>query len=967
MGNGVVAVRGHRASAPATAVAPGPLLLERERELSRLSEALAHAVGGSGSLILVEGPAGIGKSGLLGAAGEEAGRESMHVLRARGLELERDVPFGVARQLFEGCLAAASDTHRDELLAGHAGLARSLFNSAAQGASDPQSLTRGLYWLVVNLSRRAPLAIALDDAQWSDRSSLAFLAHLASRFDGLPVAVLAAVRTGEPATADDVLDSLRHLPGCTRLVPEPLSEAGVGRLVAEELPDAEPPFVAACARVTAGNPFMTRELVRALNADGVAPTAASVARVDGLVPATVLHSVLARLGRLGEPAHRMASAVAVLGDGAPLRYAISLAGLNAPDAESAADALARAKILADGEPLRFVHPLIATAVHSDLPAFARARLHRAAAQLLAADHATVQGVAAHLLLSTPTADLWTQVTLRDAARRDLEQGDPAAAVRLLTRALDEPPPSDQRAAVLIELAEAKAMSGDTDAERHVSEALELLEEPRDRVLALRVRSHIKGALGDHDAAAQALREILDTVGPSDPDAQQILAAYLTVNRFRTRLHPEAASRLAPIVEAARRGSPPGDPGLLAHVTLDLALAGAHAETVRSLAERATANDPLVDLAGHGMLMGILVQALCCVDELELAERIADAGLRAARERGSFIAAGVASYHRAIPRYHRGALADALADLDEALAPSREGWIGGEAWSEALQAHVQIERGELEAAADPLLRSSPKTDAMDAAITLFARARVALATRDPETALADAEAAGRHLADGFGIDHPGLVPWRRTAVLAALALEDHSHARRLATEQLELARSTGIKRAIGLALRTTAATVAGAQQIALLTEAVSVLEGSPSQLERAHAFLDLGSALRRASRRSDARAPLREALQLADGFGAAPLAQAARVELRATGVRPRRAAFSGADALTPAERRVAGLAAQGMTNAEIAQQLFVTAKTVQTHLAHSYRKLEISSRRQLPVALGGAQPNPAQTSAPLTRR
>jgi DNA-binding CsgD family transcriptional regulator/Tfp pilus assembly protein PilF len=696
---------------------------------------------------------------------------------------------------------------------------------------------------------------------------------------------------------------------------------------------------------------MTRELARALSADGVTPTADSVTRLDGLIPATVLHSVLARLGRLGEPARKMATAVAVLGDGAPLRHAIALAALTAPDAEAAADILARAKILADGEPLRFVHPLIATAVHSDLAAFARARLHRGAAELLAADGAAVQEVAAHLLLTTRAADPWTHATLTEAARRDLEQGDPAAAVRLLTRVLDEPPAPGQRPGTLIELANAEAMNGDTGAEAHVSEALELLDEPRDRVPALRVLGRIKQALGDHDAAARALREILDTVGPSDPEAQQILAEYLTVNRFRTRLHPEAASRLAPIVDAARRGSPPSDPGLLAHVTLDLALAGAPKETVRSLAERAIANDPLGDAGSHGMLMGIVVQALCCVDELELAERIADAGLRAARERGSFIAAGVASYHRAIPRYHRGALADALADLDDALAPGREGWNAGDAWPVALQAHIEIERGELEAARQTLHKPSPNPDAMDAAITLFARARLALITREPQNALEDAEAAGRHLTEGFGIDHPGLVPWRRTATLAALALEDHQRASRLAAEQLELARATGIPRAIGLALRTKATTQRDEQRIATLTEAVSVLNTSPSRLELAHAKADLGSAYRRAGRRADAQAALRQALQLADGFGARPLADTARVELRAAGARPRRAAFEGADALTPAERRVANLAAQGLTNAQIGQELFVSTKTVQTHLAHSYRKLDISSRRELPAALG----------------
>lgn len=144
-------------------------------------------------------------------------------------------------------------------------------------------------------------------------------------------------------------------------------------LIEAELPGAETAFVAACTQVSGGNPFMAHELCRALREERVAPTAAEAPRIHQLVPATILHSVLTRLARLGEPARQIAAAVAVLGDGAPLRHAIALSALNAPDAEEAADALARAGILLAEEPLRFARPLIATAVYSDLPPFGRGR------------------------------------------------------------------------------------------------------------------------------------------------------------------------------------------------------------------------------------------------------------------------------------------------------------------------------------------------------------------------------------------------------------------------------------------------------------------------------------------------------------------------------------------------------------------------------------------------------------------
>jgi DNA-binding CsgD family transcriptional regulator len=240
--------------------------------------------------------------------------------------------------------------------------------------------------------------------------------------------------------------------------------------------------------------------------------------------------------------------------------------------------------------------------------------------------------------------------------------------------------------------------------------------------------------------------------------------------------------------------------------------------------------------------------------------------------------------------------------------------------------------------------------LDHPIVRLAHAQLALAEHAPTVALAEAEAVGRQLTDGFGIDHPGFVAWRSTASEAAFALGRNDRAEHLANDELVLARSTRVPRAIGRALRTAARVADGERSIALLHEAIAVLEPSPSVLERVEATVGLGAALRRAGHRVAARAPLRVGLQLADTIGAAPLAETARQELRAAGARPRRVAWTGADALTPTERRVALLATDGLTNPQIAQALFVTSKTIQTHLAHTYRKLGVNSRHQLAEAL-----------------
>ena len=933
-------------------------LLERERELEVLVEAVDLAAAGTGSVVIVQGPAGIGKSMLLTAARREASERGLEVLQARGLELDRDLPFGVAVDLFAHVLASADAQQRRRLLSGQAGLAEPLLEPRERPSGELQAVVRALYWLIANLTRaagsrgrRRAFAIVVDDVQWSDSPSLRFLVHLAARIEELPVALLLALRTGEPGPSDDLLDALRDPSSRRTLTPGPLSVAGVGALVEAELPGAEPAFVAACARVSGGNPFIAHELSRALRAEGVAPTGDRAGEVENLVPATVMHAVLSRLGRIGQSAQRLAAAASVLGDGTALRHAIELADMTRSDGEAAADALVEAGILQASGLLGFVHPLIATAVYSDLPVFARARAHRRAADLLAADGAPVHAIAAHLRLSTPDADPRTVAVLREAARADLAQGDPDAAARLLERALAEPPPAPDRAAVLLELAEAEAMRGDWAARDHALEALDLLTEPEARFPALRVLSRIRLVTGEHEAAAEGLQEILSGARPRGRAAERILGEYLTLCRFTAPLHPEVTRHLGPIADMAERGEPPADPMLLAHIVLELALRGEPRPAVLELARRATHEDPLIDAGSHGMPMGIIVQALCIVDEQTAAEQIADAALAVARARGGFFATSLASYHRAIPRYYRGALADALADLDQALAPTQEGWTTGQSWPQALTVHCRLERGELDDATEMLAAIVTRPESMDEPIVRFATARVAMARRDPAAALADATAAGRILAGDFAIDRPAFVAWRRTAALAAAALGQSDRARALAGEQLEIARSLGIPRGVAIALRTAAAVEDGGSRIALLSEAAEVIGPSQSRLERAHVLAELGAALRRAGRRADAQPPLRRALQAADAMGVAPLARAAREELRATGARPRRAAFTGADSLTPAELRVARLAAQGLSNAQIAQDLFVTLKTVQTHLARTYRKLDITSRRELERALG----------------
>src|SRR4051794_1453847 len=402
-----------------------------------------------GRLVAVQGEAGIGKTALLGAMARMAVRSEVAVLRARGSELERDAPFGVALQLFERRLGTLGPDQRTRAFRGAARLARPLFEAtwdetpaAASPATHAQerSLIHGLYWLASNMAERRPVVLIVDDAGWADRSSLTWMHYLAQRIEELPVVLLVASRPRDPGVAHELLDRLLAHPTALVIEPEPLTRDAVEDIVRERLPDADPEFCSACAAATEGNPFLVRELLSALIHDSVEPVAENAPDVAGTAPEAVLRAVIDRLSRLPQAATDVARAAAVLGHEAPLRQAAVLAGLALAQAADAADLLAAADVLRAGEPLAFVHPITRSVVYTEMPAAARAGLHARAARLLAYDGAPPDRVAAHLIPARAEGSAWSVEALRAAARRAMAGGAPRRAARLLPRPPDQPPP-----------------------------------------------------------------------------------------------------------------------------------------------------------------------------------------------------------------------------------------------------------------------------------------------------------------------------------------------------------------------------------------------------------------------------------------------------------------------------------------------------------------------------------------------
>ena len=292
-------------------------LFERGGDLALLGGLLADARAGEGRLAVIEGPAGIGKTRLLDEARAAADGMGLGVLHARGGELEREFGFGVVRQLLEPRLAGAGERERAELFAGAAGLAEAVIaprSAAAPVAGDlSQAALHGLYWLLVNLTERAPLLVAVDDLQWVDVPSLRFLHYLVMRLEGVPVAIFATLRSGEASPEPELLDGL--MLAAQLLRPAALSRAAVASIVRGRLgEDAPAELCDACHESSRGNPFLLGELLLELGHDRGAAVELDPAAVRQLGPRRIAKAVLLRVGRLGPDARALARALAVLGE-----------------------------------------------------------------------------------------------------------------------------------------------------------------------------------------------------------------------------------------------------------------------------------------------------------------------------------------------------------------------------------------------------------------------------------------------------------------------------------------------------------------------------------------------------------------------------------------------------------------------------------------------------------------------------
>ncbi|MBJ7471652.1 MAG: AAA family ATPase [Solirubrobacteraceae bacterium] len=930
------------------------MLIERDAPLERLTELASRAASGAGSCVVIEGGAGIGKTALLHHVQQGAAALGLQTLSATGAELEREHAFGVARQLLSPAWRSATKEDRAELLDGAASLALPLLDlthehPGAAGAAETQSILYGTHWLLATLAERRPLMLVVDDAHWADEPSITLLEYLARRVAEIPVLLVIGKRPAAPGAASLVLTA-----ETIRL--EPLSLGGVvamADLLSETAETAD--LATACHQATGGNPLYVYAVLSELRDRGLEQQAEQA--VADLGPEPVARSVDRRLSELPPAATAVAEALAILGDDATLLDVAGLAALETSQAAGAADALVRASILARGERLAFAHPVVRATITGRIGDHEQGLRHAQAATQRMKRGRDPERVASHVLRAPAGLVDGAYGVLRTAATAALSRGAPALAATFLRRATDEPCSPQERLDALVALADAQGRAVDPATLQTFAEAQAAASDPDRRAEITISRSLMLYREGEGRLAVDELQRQLRGGELSDQVAIRVKAALLTLADLDLSLRPQLHGQLDELVADLRReGAAPGAV-VLAHEAVEERLRYRDSVANGDLSERAlrACLQTLEAAPGtqpiHEAMLGLLVLFLDASEHLSALDELVNRALVLAAKNGNAVTYAHLGVTYTWSLIRQGALEDAerlILGVRDQGAPKTvwmRAWVSG--LGQAVRAEFEPELGlDPLGHPDELDVGEDEVPPAERALLSVLRGKLLLAKGELEGGLAALLKGGEEL--GRLGTPAGNYHWRSDAALALGRLGRLDEARSLATEELELNRRWGAPRALGHSYRA-AALLAETDEERLegLLEAVRLLEGVRAPLELARTLVEVGACLRRMNRRADARQPLRRAIELADGC--APhtrVAQRARTELAACGGRAPRSSAGGVEALTASERRIVDLAVQGLSNPQVAQELFISRRTVESHLASAYTKLGIAGRGEL---------------------
>ncbi|MFJ5105228.1 AAA family ATPase [Streptomyces sp. NPDC088554] len=926
----------------------------RVAESARLVEGVTRARAGRAGLVVVRGRAGTGKSALL----DGVPCDGFTVLRVTCREADSTTAYATVRELFRAP-TDLSPVVRERLAASAA------LTAEAADAGEYPTLRR-LDRCVARLTAHRPLALVFDDAHWCDAASLRWLCFLLNRSRHRPLLVLAAVLDGATLPDGEQLTRLTAWHASVVLELGPLDLPAVAEIVRQRLGDPEGEFTQECAEVSGGNPRLLHRLLDTLASAGVRPQASETGRILALGRTVAVASVRTRLAALPEPVRDVAAALAAVGDIGPALVG-AVARVSTERTRVALTVLREEGVLAP-DSSGFAHEMFCRMVIDTVPPLKWERLRIRAAVLLNDTAQPVRTVADQLLRLPRLEYTWMTDSLLDAADEALRQGDPVAGVRYLRRLLtaqDDPAERERTrvrlAEALIRLEPAVALP---DLLTAVQRAATPVEQARlavhygDAALAAQCASRAVPVLG---AALETLRATTDgrpTTQETELETQ--LRSSLVVTGITWT--PDTPRGRALVRESATElrntarpvGDTLGERRALAAQALLRTVESRSATAAVALARRSLTGD-----GWEGWMPHSAGWALVMADEVEPSAQLFERALEESRSRGDDWTHHHVLALRALALCLQGAVDEGLADTQRALEIDEQApWRRSSTLPVAVRATLLAMAGRPEAA-DELLarrgiveRADPPTDETDWTQHLltvhwgWSRWRQG----DQKGALRRFRQVGDELR-ASGIVNPVFSPWWANIVWLLAEQGRTPQARELVEEMVAPAAGWGTPRALGQVLLARAMTADPREAVGLYREAADMLAGTPDLTCRIRVDYHLGRTLLRTGDAASARKYLRQAADLATRTGAHTIAHSAAHLLVTAGGRIRKAVDDSAGVLlTKSELQVAELAVQGLRNQRIAGELFVTLRTVETHLTAAYRKFGVRNRQELSQAL-----------------
>ncbi|AUI50495.1 Predicted ATPase [Arthrobacter crystallopoietes] len=934
-------------------------LFGRDRELAQWQTLADTVASGRNTELTVSGPAGIGKTSLLDEICRDAQARDWKVLRARG-DARRQLPGAMLWQWFA---PLAQRLPADAPPFDGQGALLHKFLTTTGGPAQSDALSYSASWVLRSRSQDRPVIAVVDDAQWLDELSLGALLDIGSLLIDVPVLLLRGVRTGPGAEHPEGIDTSALLEGdrtsdrephVPSSVPlhwqlEPLSQKAIENWILERQESNVQVNAARVQAASGGVPFFIHEL---LERDQPLARPAEASPNEAAV-------LRGRLHRLDALDRNVLGAVVVLGEDASAARLKAMLELRTAELNESLARLEEERFLASVKPRPAIqHALVAEALLADLGVEEVSALHRNAAGVLMAESAQPALIANYLLETLPDGDEDGARILLAAAAQARRQGAYALAAQLADRALQESTLPDRlRQELLIEATYAHQGAGDSQtAVRLAEDALELTEGTVRRVELLVGHAEVLYDMNEVERAAdcfgKALKELENDPGDHVDLRRRVIALASGAGFQQLQIAAQYSTELAGILSRDPSEDGPGDRLLLAQEALRLTISGADAALSGKLAVRSYAGGLiLAENGAESSIINFLTGALNGAERDAEALALLDAAIAEARAKSSLMAHATLAYCRGAIHLNRGRLRLAQVDLEASMRAADAGWRTYIEVAAFVLASVYVARDDLEAA-DALLAKVPleeKRVPLVQAMALQLHGTVLAAHGDHKSALEHFTAA-MDLAVGLG---PTLSAWTRSAVESAVRLGQKEYAAAVAEEALDKVRAFGAPRLTGMTLRVAALAQPPETAVLMLREAIGLLEANEGRYDQALALADLAEiclagedADTLSAHRQEALAAGRKALVLGNRIGAASVARRMTELLAAHDARLPLIAENKADRLTAAESRVCSLAAKGMTNRQIAAELFITIKAVEWHLSRSFSKLGISSRKAL---------------------